>query len=193
MIYLSGQGLTFLCVLFIGILACIPYPHHSSATNVNRSAGGANFTGESRNVRGGAVPWAIAALLLVFTAVYDATIGPLCYTLVSEIPSTRLRSKTIVLARNCYNISGIITNVITPRMLNPTAWDWGPKAGFFWAGTSVVGLAWSWWRLPETKERTFSEIDALFRNKTSARKFRVTKVAGGMQTKVCSESSESEV
>jgi SP family general alpha glucoside:H+ symporter-like MFS transporter len=115
-------------------------------------------------------------LLLIFTAVYDASIGPLCYTLVSEIPSTRLRSKTIVLARNGYNISGIITNLITPRMLNPTAWAWGAKSGFFWAGTSVIGLIWSWWRLPETKGRTFAEIDLLFKRKTKARKFKGTKV-----------------
>ena len=173
--------------MLIGTLACIPYSYHSSTEDVVRSIEGTSPTDGSRNFGRGAIPWAIAALLLVFTAVYDATIGPLCYTLVSEIPSTRLRSKTIVLARNCYNISGIITNVITPRMLNPTAWDWGPKAGFFWAGTSIAGLVWSWWRLPETKERTFAEIDALFRNETSARKFKGTNIVGGVETKMCSE------
>jgi SP family general alpha glucoside:H+ symporter-like MFS transporter len=36
----------------------------------------------------------------------------------------------------------------------------------------VLGLVWSWWRLPETKGRTFAQIDILFRNKTSARKFK---------------------
>ncbi|XPS72678.1 hypothetical protein M3J09_004839 [Ascochyta lentis] len=183
-IYLSGQILTFLCVLLIGILACIPHSHPSTSsttTNVPRSTGGRVAVGESRTGGPGPIPWAIAALLLVFTAVYDATIGPLCYTLVSEIPSTRLRSKTIVLARNCYNISGIITNLITPRMLNPTAWAWGAKAGFFWAGTSVVGIVWSYCRLPETKERSFAEIDILFRNKTKARKFKGTRIVGATQ------------
>ncbi|KAJ8105705.1 hypothetical protein OPT61_g10019 [Boeremia exigua] len=172
-IYLSGQALTFLCVLLIGVLACIPRSHGTapSTSNASRSAGGPGTTYNSTNT-GGAIPWAIAALLLVFTAVYDVTIGPLCYTLVSEIPSTRLRSKTIVLARNCYNLSGIVTNLITPRMLNPTAWAWGAKAGFFWAGTSVLGLVWSWWRLPETKGRTFAQIDVLFRRRTGARGFK---------------------
>jgi SP family general alpha glucoside:H+ symporter-like MFS transporter len=174
-IYLSGQALTFLCVLLIGILACIPHSHTSS-THSARSVGG---TVASNSIgAGGAIPWAIAALLLVFTAVYDATIGPVCYVFVSEVPSTRLRSKTIALARNCYNISGIVTNLITPRMLNPTAWAWGAKAGFFWAGTAVVGLLWSWWRLPETKNRTFAQIDVLFRSKTSARQFQGTRVEG---------------
>jgi SP family general alpha glucoside:H+ symporter-like MFS transporter len=171
-IYLSGQAITFLCVLLIGILACIPHRQHGITSSTSKASSDVPSTLRQATDASNAIPWAIAALLLVFTAVYDATIGPLCYTLVSEIPSTRLRSKTIVLARNCYNISGIITNLITPRMLNPTAWAWGAKAGFFWSGTAVLGLGWSWWRLPETKGRTFAQIGILFRNKTSARKFK---------------------
>jgi SP family general alpha glucoside:H+ symporter-like MFS transporter len=171
-IYLSGQAITFFCVSLIGILACIPHRQHGITSSTNKASSDISSTLSQSTDASSAIPWAIAALLLVFTAVYDATIGPLCYTLVSEIPSTRLRSKTIVLARNCYNISGIITNLITPRMLNPTAWAWGAKAGFFWSGTAVLGLGWSWWRLPETKGRTFAQIDILFRNKTSARKFK---------------------
>lgn len=186
-IYVSGQALTFLCVLLIGILACVPHSHTSS-THSARSAGG---TVVSTSIgAAGAIPWVIAALLLVFTAVYDATIGPVCYVFVSEIPSTRLRSKTIALARNCYNISGIVTNLVTPRMLNPTAWAWGAKAGFFWAGTAVIGLLWSWWRLPETKGRTFAQIDVLFRSKTSARRFKGTRVEGSEARRDVSGSSK---
>jgi SP family general alpha glucoside:H+ symporter-like MFS transporter len=59
-------------------------------------------------------------------------------------------------------------------MLNPTAWGWGAKAGFFWAGTSVLGILWSWWRLPEPKGRTFGELDELFERKVPARNFRTT-------------------
>jgi SP family general alpha glucoside:H+ symporter-like MFS transporter len=62
-------------------------------------------------------------MLIVLTFVYDFTVGPVCYGLVAGIPSTRLRVKTVVLARVAYNITSIITNIITPRMLNPSAWD----------------------------------------------------------------------
>ncbi|KAE8844252.1 hypothetical protein PTNB85_02517 [Pyrenophora teres f. teres] len=154
-LYLSGQTLTCLFVLLIGILACIPQPNTNSAKGTSTP-----------------LNWAIAALLLAFTLAYDATLGPICYALVSEMPSTRLRSKTIVLARNCYNVGGIVTNVITPRMLNPTAWGWGAKAGFFWAGTSVLGLVWSLCRLPEPKGRTFGELDELFERGVPARGFK---------------------
>lgn len=48
--------------------------------------------------------WGIGSLLLVYTFVYDITVGPVCYSIVSEIPSTRLKIKTVVLARNFYNM-----------------------------------------------------------------------------------------
>ena len=51
--------------------------------------------------------WVIGSMLLVYTFTYDATVGPVCYSLVAELSSTRLRGKTIVLARNLYNIIGI--------------------------------------------------------------------------------------
>ncbi|KAG9185674.1 hypothetical protein G6011_07005 [Alternaria panax] len=166
-LYLSGQAMTFIFVLLIGVLACVNdfvIDHSKAKKNPSKII----------NPHPSALNWTIAALLMAFTLAYDATLGPICYSLVSEIPSTRLRSKTIVLARNCYNISGIITNVITPRMLNPTSWGWGAKAGFFWAGTSIFGILWSWWRLPEPKGRTFGELDELFEKKVAARKFRTT-------------------
>lgn len=40
--------------------------------------------------------WAIGAMLLCYTALYDSTVGPVCYCLVAEISSTRLRAKTVV-------------------------------------------------------------------------------------------------
>ncbi|KIN00057.1 hypothetical protein OIDMADRAFT_125733 [Oidiodendron maius Zn] len=120
--------------------------------------------------------WALGSLLLLFTFTYDITIGPVCYSLVAELPSTRLRTKSIVLARNAYNIIGIVNGVIMPYMLNPTAWNWKGKTGFFWAGVCLLCLLWSYFRLPEPKGRTFGEIDALFQGGVSARKFKETAV-----------------
>jgi SP family general alpha glucoside:H+ symporter-like MFS transporter len=202
-LYLSGQALTLCFVLLIGVLACVPHSstnHTATPPPSTFTTPTGNFTSPSdarfrRSVAAPSTPgmlvstpsainWSIAALLLLFTLTYDATIGPLCYSLVSEIPSTRLKSKTIVLARNCYNISGIVTNIVTPRMLNPTAWGWGARSGFFWAGTAVVGIVWSWWRLPEPKGRSYGELDELFARRTPARKFKGAVVGEAMGTVV---------
>lgn len=120
--------------------------------------------------------WGIGSLLLIYTFVYDSTVGPVCYSLVAELTSTRLKTKSIVLARNLYNIVGIVTNIITPRMLNPSAWNWGAKSGFFWAGLCVLCCAWTYFRLPEPKGRTYGELDILFEQRVSARKFKSTMV-----------------
>jgi SP family general alpha glucoside:H+ symporter-like MFS transporter len=174
-LYLLGQTLTFILVLLIGILACIPQGRTISVVSPTTDGS----SPQAMDTHPTALNWVIAASLLAFTLTYDATLGPICYALVSEIPSTRLRSKTIVLARNCYNISGIIANIITPRMLNPTAWGWGARTGFFWAGTSIVGIIWSWFRLPEPKDRTFGELDELFERNVAARKFKTMDLRHG--------------
>ena len=123
-----------------------------------------------------AASWAIGSMILVFAFTYDFTVGPVCYSLVSEIGSTRLRAKTIVIARNTYNIAGIVVNVLTNYMLTPTAWDWGAKAAFFWMGSCMLCCLWTYFRLPEPKGRTYAELDVLFQGKVSARKFSRTKV-----------------
>ncbi len=59
-------------------------------------------------------------------------------------------------------------------MLNPTAWNWGAKSGFFWFGWTFLCLVWTFFRLPEPKGRTYGELDILFENRVSARKFKTT-------------------
>lgn len=120
--------------------------------------------------------WGIGAMLLVFACTYNITVGPICYAIVAEIPSTRLRQKTVVLARNFYNLASIVGNVLTPRMLNPGAWNWGAKAGFFYAGTCFLCFVWAFFRLPEPKGRTYGELDILFERRIPARHFSSTVV-----------------
>lgn len=116
--------------------------------------------------------WGIGSLLLLYTFVYDITVGPVCYSLVAEIPSTRLKTKSIVLARSLYNLMAIVNGIIMPYMLNPTAWDWKGKAGFFWAGACGLCWLWTFFRLPEPKGRTYGEMDMLFERRVSARMFK---------------------
>jgi len=120
--------------------------------------------------------WTIGVLNVLTTFWYDLTIGPVCYTLVSEIPSTRLRVKTVAVGRIAYNVVGIISNLIMPQMLNPTAWNLKGKTSFLWAVTAALSLVWCYWRLPEPKGLTYMELDILFQKRASARKFREVRV-----------------
>ncbi|OKL61835.1 hypothetical protein UA08_02291 [Talaromyces atroroseus] len=149
-LYLGGLTALFIILLVIGIVA---------ATDSSKSSG-----------------WVIGSLLLVYTLFYDITVGTVAYSIVAEMPSSRLRTKTIVLGRNLYNVIGIINGVITPYMLNPSAWNWKGKAGFFWAGLCFLCTVWAYFRLPEPKGRTYEELDLLFERRVSARKFKETEV-----------------
>lgn len=61
-------------------------------------------------------------------------------------------------------------------MLSPTDWNWAGMTGFFYAGLTAILIAFMWFMLPETKDRTFAELDVLFENKVSARRFAKTNV-----------------
>jgi len=122
------------------------------------------------------VYWILGSLLLVFTLVYNLTIGPTCYVLVAEVPSTRLRVKTVVLARVFYNIASIVNNVLIPRMLNPTAWNLKGNTCWPLAGLAFLCLIWIWYRLPETKGLTYIELDILFDKKAPTPTFRQFRV-----------------
>ncbi|KAF2871942.1 hypothetical protein BDV95DRAFT_594227 [Massariosphaeria phaeospora] len=64
--------------------------------------GGLSFSGTPASL------WAIGGVLIFFVFVYQSTIGPITYSLVSKMSSTRLKAKTIVLARALYNVSTLL-------------------------------------------------------------------------------------
>lgn len=123
-----------------------------------------------------AVRWTCGSILLVLSFVYDCTVGPVTYCIVTEIPSGRVRTKTVIIARNLYNLFGIFDAFMVPYQLNSTQWNWGAKSGLFWAAFATIWFVWGLFDLPETKGRTFADIDQLFEEKVSARKFKSTVV-----------------
>jgi MFS transporter, SP family, general alpha glucoside:H+ symporter len=54
--------------------------------------------------------------------------------------------------------------------------QWGAKTGFFYGGTCLVSLVFTYFCIPEPKGRTFAELDILFQRKTPARQFATTPV-----------------
>lgn len=119
---------------------------------------------------------ATGSMMLAWALFYQTTVGTVCYSIVSEVSTRRLQIKTIVLGRNLYNIVAIICNVLTPYMINPTAWNWGNYAGFFWGGVCFCCIIYTYFRIPEPRNRTFAELDVLFERGTSARKFASTQI-----------------
>lgn len=115
--------------------------------------------------------WGQATMVICMIFVFDLTVGPVTYSLVAEMPSTRLRVNTVVLARVSYNLCAIVTNAINTRALNPLAWNLHGKANWIWTGACLVCFVYCWFRLPETKGLTYHELDILFEKRAPARKF----------------------
>lgn len=78
-------------------------------------------------------------------------------------------------------------------MLNPGAWNWSNFAGFFWVcddsslmmvlrltalqgGICFLCIIYTYFRVPEPSGRSFAELDLLFEQGVSARKFKKTQV-----------------
>lgn len=120
--------------------------------------------------------WVQAGFTVFWLFVYSLTVGPLAYAIISETSAIRLRAQTVCLARNSYNITNIISNVLEPYMINPTEWNWKGKTAFFWAGTAAITTVWAYFRLPEARGRTYEELDILFAKKVSARRFASYKI-----------------
>ncbi|RJE17627.1 Maltose permease [Aspergillus sclerotialis] len=155
-LYLWGLGILATILLVIGSLGVAKAKHPADMSNK--------------------LSWVVGSMLLVYTFFFDVTVGPVCYSLVAEIPSVRLRSKSIALARMTYNILNIVSNIITPYMLNPSAWNWGAKAGYFYGGTCALSFMYTYFCIPEPSGRTYAELGILFQKKTPARHFARTPV-----------------
>ncbi|KAL8414483.1 hypothetical protein RB594_005646 [Gaeumannomyces avenae] len=136
--------------------------------------------------------WAQSLLCVVWLGVYSMTVGPIVYTLIAEIGSTRLRTQTIVLARSTYYAGNIIGNgTLNPKMISPGDWNLKGKTAFFWAGVATLTLVWGYFRVFETKGRTFGELDTMFQRGVTARQSANYKLEGDDMAMIKSKTNES--
>jgi SP family general alpha glucoside:H+ symporter-like MFS transporter len=70
------------------------------------------------------------------------------WALPAEIGSTRLRQKTVCLARNVSNITGVIGGTLENYFMNPEAWNLKGYTGFVWGGCAWLVFIWAYFRLP---------------------------------------------
>jgi hypothetical protein len=49
---------------------------------------------------------------------------------------------------------------------------WSAKYGYIWFGSNMVLLVFTWFYIPETRDRTLEEIHEMFEAKLPARKFK---------------------
>ncbi|KAI0846609.1 putative maltose permease [Daldinia vernicosa] len=118
------------------------------------------------------VAWAESSLMLIWNGAYDLSVGPITFVILGECSATRVRSKTIAVATAIQAVFGIAMTVAIPYMINPAEANMQGKLGYFFGGLGIICLIWSYFRIPETKGRTYEELDILFDRKVPARQFK---------------------
>ncbi|KAF5230442.1 hypothetical protein FAUST_9809 [Fusarium austroamericanum] len=135
--------------------------------------------------------WATATLMDIWTFVYQMTVGPICFVIISEISATRLREKTIAVATAVQAAASVVFTIVMPLMLNTDEANWGSKTAFLFGGISLVCLVWCYFRLPESQGRTFEELDILFQRRVPARQFKHFDLLNGVDNTMLALSSTS--
>jgi SP family general alpha glucoside:H+ symporter-like MFS transporter len=114
--------------------------------------------------------------MALWAVTYPATLGGVSWPLATEIPASKVRNSTLSLCVFVNGAGTVMWSFILPYLVNPNEADLQGKVGFIFGGLMALGALYSFFFVPETKGRTFREIDQLFASHISPRKFHKTQL-----------------
>ncbi|KAI1873996.1 uncharacterized protein JN550_002575 [Neoarthrinium moseri] len=142
-------------MIFGVILCCLMYLVMGIAAALPRSSGSLLAIG----------------IALQFTSI---TYGPVCgssLAVAGEVSATRLRAKSVGLGFSWSCIVSIIWTIVLPYLFNSDQANLGGHIGWIFCGMGLIMLVLLYFFVPETKGRSFDELDILFERKVPARAF----------------------
>jgi SP family general alpha glucoside:H+ symporter-like MFS transporter len=111
-------------------------------------------------------------LIMFYNFAFNIVIGAVAYTIIAEIPTARLRTKTIAISITIQQAIYTIEIFVLPYIFNPDQANLGAKTAFIFGGFSVICCMVLWIFMPETANRSFQEIDEMFFHQVPPRKFK---------------------
>ncbi|KAH7068964.1 general substrate transporter [Paraphoma chrysanthemicola] len=117
-----------------------------------------------------------ASLGLIVSVLFTLGPAPASWVIIGETSAIRLRPLTTGIGRVSYYVVNIPCIFLASYMLNPKEANLGGKCGYVWGGTGFVCFALAWLYLPEMKNRSYREIDILFKRRVPARQWTKTVV-----------------
>ncbi|CDK24449.1 unnamed protein product [Kuraishia capsulata CBS 1993] len=125
---------------------------------------------------------AASAFLVMYNFFYNIAIGPLPYIMATEVSSVSLRAKTMALATITNYAFQCMWSFCLPYMFNADQANMGSKINFIFTGMSFLSIFVFYFIQPETAGRSFEEIDELFANNVSPRKWKSYKTQKQQQS-----------
>ncbi|KAI1000344.1 hypothetical protein K3495_g7851 [Podosphaera aphanis] len=118
--------------------------------------------------------WAQVAFMGLWSFLFQSTIGSVSWPIITEVSKSSLRGHTQAIATVTQGVVGAIGGVLLPFAVNPDSGNLGGKIAFIYGSILAVSCIGVWRWYPETKGRTFEEIERLFEMDINPRDFKKT-------------------
>lgn len=105
---------------------------------------------------------AIAALSFIFNFFWASSFYSLSTLMPSEIATAKLRNHTMAYTIMCAQTTAVITTIAVPQLTSADAANLGSKTYLVFAGCMAGVLIFAYFLMPETRGRTFAEIDEMY-------------------------------
>ncbi|SNX82070.1 related to monosaccharide transporter [Melanopsichium pennsylvanicum] len=158
----AGATLAIVALEKVGRRA-LALPGFVVLTVIDMAAGGLAFYTGSPNAAK-----AISALAMVFNFFWTLCFYSISLLMPSELPTQRLRNYTMSYAIGCGQATAVVTTLALPQITASDAGNLAAKAYLIFGGCMFVITILAFFLLPETKGRTFFEIDQLYANRIPA-------------------------
>lgn len=126
---------------------------------------------------------ALLAFMITWSMLYTATVGCFGWAVAQETASQAARPKTIAFTLVCQQLTALMLSSVFPYFINPDQLNWGGKVMFLFAAAEVLILVTLFFVQPETKNRTYHDIDTMYSQRVPPRKFKHYLVEDGVAVK----------
>jgi SP family xylose:H+ symportor-like MFS transporter len=102
---------------------------------------------------------ATLVFIIIYTASFMMSWGPICWVLISEIFPNKIRSQAVAIAVAAQWAANFLISSTYPAMMEISS------AGTYWfyGAMSIVSFIFVWKMVPETKNRTLEEMEHLWK------------------------------
>lgn len=116
----------------------------------------------------------IGTFFLIFNVIHESIARPLHQSFISELPSSKLRTKTNTIVLKFSHVGGIIIGTMNPHLLSSNSWSSNVKSGFFWGCITLTVTALCYFELLVSKTGLLGEMDVVVDSKFSSKKFKTS-------------------